>query len=125
MTFDAQVASDVAADRTVLPRALDDPGTGLEGSGYDEGLWIVEYDAGGVPLPDLSTPDPDDVLRHLYPNDGALDGTADGSPVWLTGTALAHPGYSDFTNVLHDQFYALRGTRIEAIWPLQGRGRLA
>ncbi len=35
------------------------------------------------------------------------------------------PGYSDFTNVLHDQFYALRGTRIEAIWPLQGRGRLA
>ena len=35
------------------------------------------------------------------------------------------PGYSDFTNVLHDQFYALRGTRIEAIWPLQGRGKLA
>ncbi|MGI8981336.1 MAG: DSD1 family PLP-dependent enzyme [Pirellulaceae bacterium] len=35
------------------------------------------------------------------------------------------PGYSDFTNVLHDQFHALRGTRIEAIWPLQGRGRLA
>lgn len=34
------------------------------------------------------------------------------------------PGYSDFTNVLHDQFYALRGNRIEAIWPLQGRGRL-
>jgi D-serine deaminase-like pyridoxal phosphate-dependent protein len=34
------------------------------------------------------------------------------------------PGYSDFTNVLHDQFYALRGDRIEAIWPLQGRGRL-
>ena len=35
------------------------------------------------------------------------------------------PGYSDFTNVLHDQFYALRGNRIEAIWPLQGRGKLA
>ncbi len=35
------------------------------------------------------------------------------------------PGYSDFTNVLHDQFYALRGSRIEAIWPLQGRGKLA
>ncbi|MCE9525313.1 MAG: DSD1 family PLP-dependent enzyme [Planctomycetales bacterium] len=35
------------------------------------------------------------------------------------------PGYSDFTNVLHNQFYALRGTRIEAIWPLQGRGKLA
>jgi len=35
------------------------------------------------------------------------------------------PGYSDFTNVLHDHFYALRGNRIEAIWPLQGRGKLA
>jgi hypothetical protein len=99
VTFDTQVAADPAAGRTVLPRALDDPGTGAEGSGYDDGLWIVEYDADGVPLPDLSTPDPDDVLRHLYPNDGAPDGTADGSPVWLTGTALAHPGYSDFTDI--------------------------
>ena len=99
ITFDTQVAGDAAAGRTVLPRAIDDPGTGLEGSGYDDGLWIVEYDAAGVPLPDLSTPDPDDVLRHLYPNDGAPDGTADGSPVWATGTALAHPGYSDFTDI--------------------------
>jgi len=99
VTFDAQVAPDAAAGRLVLPRAADDPGTGLEGSGYDDGLWIVEYDADGKPLPDPSTPDPDDVLRHPYPNDGSPDGTADGSPVWITGTALAHPDYSDFTDI--------------------------
>ena len=35
------------------------------------------------------------------------------------------PGYSDFTCVLHDRFYALRGNVVEAIWPLQARGKLA
>jgi len=28
------------------------------------------------------------------------------------------------TNVLHNEFCALRGGRLEAIWPLLGRGRL-
>ncbi|MBX7166342.1 MAG: DSD1 family PLP-dependent enzyme [Pirellulales bacterium] len=34
------------------------------------------------------------------------------------------PGYSDFTAVLHDHFLAVRGGRVEAIWPLAARGRL-
>ncbi len=34
------------------------------------------------------------------------------------------PGYSDFTNALHDRFHALRGDKVEGIWPLQARGRL-
>jgi D-serine deaminase-like pyridoxal phosphate-dependent protein len=34
------------------------------------------------------------------------------------------PGYSDMTNVLHNDFYALRRGRLEAIWPLLARGRL-
>lgn len=34
------------------------------------------------------------------------------------------PGYSDLTNVLHDRFYALRGSVVEGIWPLQARGKL-
>lgn len=99
VTFDADVARSAAEGRMVLPRAEDDLGLGEEGSGYGEGLWIVEYDADGKPLPDLTTPDPSDVLHHEYPNSGGPDGTADGSPVWITGTALAHPGYSDFTDV--------------------------
>ena len=34
------------------------------------------------------------------------------------------PGYSDFTCVLHDRFYALRGDQVEGVWPLQARGKL-
>ena len=34
------------------------------------------------------------------------------------------PGYSDFTCVLHDQFYALRGEVVEGVWPLAARGKL-
>lgn len=34
------------------------------------------------------------------------------------------PGYSDFTCVLHDRFFAFRDQRLEEIWPLMGRGRL-
>ncbi len=34
------------------------------------------------------------------------------------------PGYSDMTNVLHNQFYGIRNGKVETIWPLLGRGRL-
>lgn len=34
------------------------------------------------------------------------------------------PGYSDFTTVLHDYFVVVRQNRVEAIWPLEARGRL-
>lgn len=34
------------------------------------------------------------------------------------------PGYSDMTNVLHNEFYGIRDGRLEVIWPLVGRGRL-
>ena len=97
VTFDTDVAADAAAGRLVLPRAIDDDGTGLVGSGYDDGLWIVEYDAEGNPLPDPN--DPGDVLRHPYDNSGWDDGSLDGAPVWYTGTPYAHPEYSDFTDL--------------------------
>jgi len=34
------------------------------------------------------------------------------------------PGYGDFTSFLHNEFYATRNGRLEAIWPLAARGRL-
>ena len=34
------------------------------------------------------------------------------------------PGYSDFTNVLHDEFYGIRSGRLEVVWPLAGRGKI-
>jgi D-serine deaminase-like pyridoxal phosphate-dependent protein len=34
------------------------------------------------------------------------------------------PGYSDMTNVLHNEFYGIRRGRLEVIWPLVARGKL-
>jgi D-serine deaminase-like pyridoxal phosphate-dependent protein len=34
------------------------------------------------------------------------------------------PGYGDFTTVLHNRFLAFRGQRLEAIFPLEARGRV-
>jgi hypothetical protein len=90
VSFDAQVAQDAVAGRDVLPRALDDDGTGLMGSGYTQGLWLMEYDEDGAPIPGS---------RHAYDNTGWDDGTTDGAPVWITGTPLSHPDYSDFTDI--------------------------
>jgi hypothetical protein len=99
LTFDTQLALDAAGARIVTPRAEDDLGLGLEGSGYTQGLWSVQYDADGNPLPDSTTPDPDDVLHVPYDNSGGPDATVDGRPVWVTGTPLTHPDYSDFTDL--------------------------
>ncbi len=34
------------------------------------------------------------------------------------------PGYSDMTTVLHNEFFAFRNNQLEAVWPLDGRGKL-
>jgi len=34
------------------------------------------------------------------------------------------PGYGDFTTVLHNFFFGIRGGLLEVVWPLEGRGRL-
>lgn len=34
------------------------------------------------------------------------------------------PGYGDLTTVLHNEFFGLRGSQLECIWPLVARGRL-
>ena len=33
-------------------------------------------------------------------------------------------GYSDTTVHLHDEIYAVRNGRVEAVWPILGRGKL-
>ncbi len=102
VTFDADVARTAEQGRMVSPRAFDDPGTGEEGSGYDDGLWIVVYDTDGTPLTcDPIEPDCDDdgIVRAPYDNSGWNDGTVDGSPIWHTGTPVAHPEYSNFTDL--------------------------
>lgn len=34
------------------------------------------------------------------------------------------PGYADLTCMLHDSYHVFRGQRLEAIWPIEARGRL-
>jgi len=34
------------------------------------------------------------------------------------------PGYADLTTVFHEEFYAFRDGRLEAIWPIEARGKL-
>jgi D-serine deaminase-like pyridoxal phosphate-dependent protein len=34
------------------------------------------------------------------------------------------PGYSDFTTVLHDRFFGIRGDTVETVWEIEGRGKL-
>jgi D-serine deaminase-like pyridoxal phosphate-dependent protein len=41
-----------------------------------------------------------------------------GDRLWLI------PGYSDMTNVLHDEFVGVRRGQVEAVWPLLARGKL-
>eukprot|EP00456_Euglypha_rotunda_P012380 TRINITY_DN134_c0_g1_i2.p1 TRINITY_DN134_c0_g1~~TRINITY_DN134_c0_g1_i2.p1 ORF type:complete len:387 (-),score=79.10 TRINITY_DN134_c0_g1_i2:729-1889(-) len=33
-------------------------------------------------------------------------------------------GYADFTSFLHDEFFCFRGDRLEAIWPIEARGKI-
>jgi len=33
-------------------------------------------------------------------------------------------GYADFTTLLHDEFLCFRGDKLEAVWPIVGRGKL-
>lgn len=33
-------------------------------------------------------------------------------------------GYADFTTVLHDEFFGVRGDRVEVVWPILGRGKI-
>ena len=35
------------------------------------------------------------------------------------------PGYCDFTTILHERFYGLRGGMVEEVWPIAARGMLS
>jgi len=62
-------------------------------------------------------------IQSLSAEHGILDVTQGAGPA--VGERIEFiPGYGDFTTVLHDCFYCLRGDRLEAVWPLEARGRL-
>jgi D-serine deaminase-like pyridoxal phosphate-dependent protein len=63
-------------------------------------------------------------LAFLSAEHGALKLAPETPPVRIGQRVEFVPGYGDFTTVLHDRFYAFRGNKLEAIWPLMARGRL-
>lgn len=63
-------------------------------------------------------------LMYLSAEHGALKLDASTPPVKIGDRIEFIPGYGDLTTVLHDQFFVFRGDRLEAVWPLVGRGRL-
>jgi len=66
---------------------------------------------------------PDIEVQSLSAEHGILK-LRNGAELSLGERLEIIPGYGDFTTVLHDRFYAVRGGRLEAIWPLEARGRL-
>ncbi len=63
-------------------------------------------------------------VTGLSAEHGILRRAADAPEVAIGERVELIPGYSDFTTVLHDRFYATRQDRVEAIWPLAARGKL-
>jgi D-serine deaminase-like pyridoxal phosphate-dependent protein len=63
-------------------------------------------------------------VKSLSAEHGVLEVTSARGPAIGERIELI-PGYGDFTTVLHDRIYAMRGGRLEVCWPLDARGRLA
>ncbi len=63
------------------------------------------------------------TVRSLSAEHGILDVTRPPGPRIGERLELI-PGYCDFTTVLHDRFHCVREGRLEAVWPLEGRGKL-
>jgi D-serine deaminase-like pyridoxal phosphate-dependent protein len=67
----------------------------------------------------------DDIrVTRLSAEHGQLELDATAQDLRIGDRLELIPGYSDFTCVLHNAFYAVRDRRVDAIWPLAGRGML-
>jgi D-serine deaminase-like pyridoxal phosphate-dependent protein len=64
-------------------------------------------------------------VRRLSAEHGELLLEGDAQRLQIGDRLRFIPGYSDFTNVLHDTFYVLRGEQVVDTWPLEARGKLA
>lgn len=64
------------------------------------------------------------TIRSLSAEHGTLALAPEAQDLRIGERLEIIPGYGDLTTVLHDRFYAFRNDRLEAIWPLDARGRL-
>jgi D-serine deaminase-like pyridoxal phosphate-dependent protein len=78
--------------------------------------------------PDMHSPTvkgyPDAVVQFLSAEHCTLQLGPESQRLRIGDRVELIVGYSDFTTVLHDEFYVFRDDRLEAIWPIAARGRL-
>lgn len=78
--------------------------------------------------PDLYMPlvkdHPDARVQYLSAEHGVLQLGPSAQDLRIGDQVELIVGYADFTTPLHDEFYCFRGERLEAVWPIWGRGRL-
>lgn len=101
----ATVVSRPAADRAIL-----DAG---KKTMSDHKTLPVLIDFPGSPITGLSA---EHATVRVAPEDD--------SKLRIGQAVMVTPGYSDLTFVLHDRVLAYRSGRVEAVWPLLGRGML-
>jgi D-serine deaminase-like pyridoxal phosphate-dependent protein len=63
-------------------------------------------------------------VKHLSAEHGTLDLDPSANELRIGDRLRFIPGYVDLTVVLHNEFLAVRGNRVEAVWPLEARGKL-
>ncbi len=85
----------------------------------DAGMKAVTFEFGLPEVKDL----PGVTLGFLSEEHGHL--MVDGPPLAVGQRIELIPSHSDTTINLHDQMYALRGDRVEAIFAIEARGRFA
>jgi D-serine deaminase-like pyridoxal phosphate-dependent protein len=67
---------------------------------------------------------PDLRLKSLSAEHGVIEVSPPGPSPAIGDRLTLIPGYADLTTVLHDRLFACRRGVVEAIWPLEARGRL-
>ena len=73
-------------------------------------------------IPEIRNP-PEVTVESLSAEHGVLKLPSD-SELSIGERIEIVPGYGDFTTVLHNFFFGIRGGLLEVVWPLEGRGRL-
>lgn len=84
---------------------------GLKAFSFDSGLPLVQGRDGAT-------------YAKASDEHGVLDVAADGAPMALGERVRLVPGHCDPTVNLYDWIVALRGERVEAVWPIEARGAL-
>lgn len=84
----------------------------------DAGLKALAFDSGMPTLEDFPN------IRYCHPSDehGVLDVSEAQGALSLGSKLKLIPGHCDPTVNLYDWYVAIRGDRVEALWPIVGRG---